>query len=226
LGSLELTGAVRSHLLAGVSPDNPDQRVLVQMKSNLNALGPGLGYTIDSAGIFHWTGATELAPEEILSPSRGAEQKSALEEAEDFLHRALADGPENVWKIQRDAKEMMIAPITLQRAKRRLGLVSKKSAGSWQWFMAEKSDKPQAASDKQDPTTTTLGLNTQNKPQITTDKPSTAQQATESLELTTEASASGGDRDWDPKPETLYDHLEHLHIGRTASSDDRVQHIG
>jgi DNA polymerase III delta prime subunit len=232
LGSLELTGAVRSHLLAGVSPENPDQRALVQMKSNLSALGPGLGYSIDSAGIFHWTGATQLVPEEMLSPPRDAEQKSALEEAEDFLHGALADGPENVWKIQRDAKEMMIAPITLQRAKRRLGLVSRKSAGSWQWFIPEKSNKPQAPSGKQENSTEPQAASKgfpfpvsgfQKEPEASLQPPASSGKEECGSKLA-ETMPAGQRETGDTERENGFndhlDHLDHLHIGRTKPSGD------
>jgi hypothetical protein len=158
LGSLELTGVVRSHLLAGGSPDHPEERALVQMKSNLSALAPALGYTIDSAGVFHWTGVSQLTEADLLSPLPNAETTSAQEEAEQFLRVMLADGAKDVSSILRDAKELMIAPITLQRAKRRLGVVSKKYAGLWQWEMptkaalgkteADASNKLQAASPK------------------------------------------------------------------------------
>jgi hypothetical protein len=229
LGSLELTGAVRSHLLAGISPDNPDQRALVQIKSNLSALGPGLGYTIDSAGAFHWTGASQLAPEEILSPPRDAEQKSALEEAEDFLRGALADGPENVWKIQRDAKEMMIAPITLQRAKRRLGLVSKKRIGSWQWSMPEKSSKPQAPSGKQENSTEPQAASKsfqfpvsgfQKEPEASLQPPASSGKEECGSKLA-ETLPAGQRETGDRERETAFnDHLDHLHIGQSASSGD------
>jgi hypothetical protein len=218
LGSLELTGAVRSHLLAGVSPDNPDQRALVQMKSNLSALGPGLGYSIDSAGVFHWTGASQLTSEEILSPPRNAEQKSALEEAEDFLRGALADGPENVWQIQRDAKEMMIAPITLQRAKRRLGLASRKSAGSWQWVMPERSNKQQNSNKLQAPSHKSENPGEDgNKLPATSGKEECGSKLAETLSA---SQRETGDRERETKLRTE-NFLEtgfndHLHIGQTA----------
>ena len=39
LGSIDLTGAVRSELLAGSLPDDPTARALVHVKSNIGAIG-------------------------------------------------------------------------------------------------------------------------------------------------------------------------------------------
>jgi hypothetical protein len=204
LGSLELTGVVRSHLLAGVSPDNPDDRALVQVKSNLSALGPALGYAIDSAGVFHWTGASSLTPEELLSSARDADTKSALEEAEHFLRVTLSSEPEDVWRIQRDAKEMMIAPITLRRAKERLGIVSRKIAGGWKW------EKPQKAVLGRRPSALgQQGPDTSDRLQAASNRQETTNAATENREQKTENSLETGNL----KLETCFhDHLERLDL--------------
>ena len=60
LGSIDLTGAVRSEMLAGSSPDNPSARALCHIKTNLSENGPTLGYAIDGEGCFAWTGRSEI----------------------------------------------------------------------------------------------------------------------------------------------------------------------
>ena len=134
LGSLELAGAVRSHLVAGVSADHPEERALVHVKSNWGPCGPALGYTIDEAGAFRWTGASTLTLEDILAAAPNDEQKTALAEAEDFLQIALRRGAERAATVQQDARSLGIATITLRRAKRRLGVMAKKRGlGPWEW---------------------------------------------------------------------------------------------
>jgi hypothetical protein len=54
LGSIDLTGAVRSELLAGSLPDDPGSRALVHIKSNIGPCGPSIGYEIDEEGKFRW----------------------------------------------------------------------------------------------------------------------------------------------------------------------------
>ena len=92
LGSIDLTGAVRTELLAGSSPDDPSQRALVQVKSNLGQLGPSLGYTIEGDGKFRWTGESQLTASAILAPELDAEETGASAEAQAFLVDALTHG--------------------------------------------------------------------------------------------------------------------------------------
>lgn len=68
LGSIDLTGAVRSEMLAGNPPDDPEQRAMVQIKNNLRAYGPVLGYEIDTSGQFFWTGDSTLERRRLEGP--------------------------------------------------------------------------------------------------------------------------------------------------------------
>jgi hypothetical protein len=148
LGSLELAGVVRSHLVVGGSAVNPSERALIQVKSNWGRLGPPLGYTIDDAGAFRWTGTSTLTLEEMLAATPDDEQKSALAEAESFLQTTLAGGPQPASTVQQEAHSLGLARATLRRAKERLGVLSKKTGGgAWVW---ENSNKQQAASDNQE----------------------------------------------------------------------------
>jgi hypothetical protein len=42
----------------GASAHDPNQRAMVQVKSNLGQFGPALGYAIEAEGKFKWTGAS------------------------------------------------------------------------------------------------------------------------------------------------------------------------
>jgi hypothetical protein len=139
LGSIDLTAAVRTELLAGSSPEDPELRALVQLKSNLGAFGPTLGYAIDSNGSFRWTGESQLTSEAILAPDCANADKSALDEAADFLRTELRDGPRSVQEIQAEARVAGIAGTTLKRAKGRLRVISSKRSmeGAWEWSLPE-----------------------------------------------------------------------------------------
>jgi RecA-family ATPase len=58
LGSIDLTGAVRTELLAGTTPDGA--RVFCQIKNNVGEFGKSLGYEITGDGDFRWTGESDL----------------------------------------------------------------------------------------------------------------------------------------------------------------------
>lgn len=139
LGSIDLTAAVRTELLAGSSPENPELRALVQLKSNLGAFGPALGYAIDSNGSFQWTGESQLTSEAILAPDCANADKSALDEAVDFLRMELRDRARSSQEIRAEARSAGIAGTTLKRAKGRLGVISRKQSmeGAWEWSLPE-----------------------------------------------------------------------------------------
>jgi len=138
LGSIDLTGAVRTELLAGSAPGNSEQRALVQIKSNLGQLGPSLGYVIGPQGL-QWTGECSVTAEAILAPAFTAEEVGAVEEAEDFLREILAGGPVPVNEIHDAARAQGIALTTLKRAKKQLRIGSDKKGmkAGWVWFIPE-----------------------------------------------------------------------------------------
>jgi AAA domain/DnaB-like helicase N terminal domain len=139
LGSIDLTGAVRTELLAGCSPDDPAKHALVQVKSNLGQFGPSLGYIIETDGTFRWTGESQLTAYAILAPEQNGEETSALAEAKDFLSSALAQGARPAKDVQAEAQQEGISDRTLKRAKRELKVLSRKGSmsGAWAWALAE-----------------------------------------------------------------------------------------
>jgi AAA domain-containing protein/DnaB helicase-like protein len=139
LGSIDLTGAVRTELLAGCSPNDPGQRAIVQVKSNLGQLGPSLGYTIEADGAFRWTGESPLTASAILSPELHGEEAGAMTDAKDFLVTALAQGTRPAKDVQTEARQEGISERTLKRAKKELRVRSQKCgmSGKWQWSLPE-----------------------------------------------------------------------------------------
>lgn len=139
LGSIDLTGAVRTEMLAGCSPDDPTQRALVQVKSNLAQFGMPLGYTIDGDGSFRWTGESHLTAAAILAPESNGEEAGALAEAEGFLFNALAQGARPATDVLAAARVESISPRTLRRAKEQLKVQSLKTSmsGTWEWSLPE-----------------------------------------------------------------------------------------
>ena len=139
LGSIDLTGAVRTELFAGCSPDDPNQRALVQVKSNLGQFGPSLGYVIEHNGTFRWTGESDLTAAALLAPDSNEEEAGAMTEAEHFLLAALVQGAREAKDIYAEAEQEGIRQRTLKRAKKKLRVLSRKSSmsGVWEWFPPE-----------------------------------------------------------------------------------------
>jgi len=155
LGSIDLTGAVRSEMLAGSSPADPQQRAMVQIKNNLGAYGPALGYVIDGAGRFRWTGESALTRSDILAPEP-VRQETARDDAAAWLRTFLAGGPRTAKEVERAARAEGMSWATVRRAKQDAGAESSKPTfgGPWVWQLTE--DARPGAEDAEDAQHTVL----------------------------------------------------------------------
>jgi hypothetical protein len=144
LGSIDLTGAARSEMLAGSLPDDPEARALVHIKTNLGAYGPTLGYSIDDEGRFTWTGRSEITAAQVLEAPSTVEDRSAVDDAREWLTDFLSDGSKEQPEIRKKAEGIGISFATLRRAKAALRVRSCKATvrGAWLWALP---DPPQGA---------------------------------------------------------------------------------
>lgn len=147
-GNVDLTAAVRSELLAGHDPDDDNIKAIVHIKSNLARKGETIGYKLEPAGPdgrdckFCWTGASELSYGQMFASEDGV---TKLGEAKEFLTEILANGRVLSATVSTLASERGIKPITLNRAKKELGVDSKpeyksgkEGAQNWYFVMPEK----------------------------------------------------------------------------------------
>ena len=141
LGSVDFAAAARSILLAGQDPRNPQDKAIIHVKSSLAEIGPSIGYQIQD-GKFYWTGISHLTADNVLAPAPREEEKSAVDEAIDFLEELLADGPRPSKEILKEARNVGIAERTLNRAKtqagvkvKRFGEQGKRGGGIWYWYL-------------------------------------------------------------------------------------------
>ena len=146
-GSVGFAAAARSALILGEDPDAPEgspERLLVHAKSNLGPLalahrlkiGPA---TITSEGRDIGTSKIEWLGEELAATASkvlaGRQEPSRLDEATDFLREVLADGPLPASKIKTLAVDEGVTERTLKRARKKLGIASKRegfgAGSSW-----------------------------------------------------------------------------------------------
>lgn len=143
LGSIDLTGAVRSELLAGSLPDDPEARALVHVKSNVGRIGRTLGYAIDGEGRFTWTGECNISAADLLAaPAEPGDRK--LADAAEWLTELLKPGPREQKEITELADAAGIKDRTLRRAKREIRVHSfrKGFGGAWWWELPQRSANP------------------------------------------------------------------------------------
>ena len=124
-------------MVVGKDPDDPDRRVLAPVKTNLSAAPESLGYHINEDGEFVWDGVVNLDANAILAAPM---DKSARDDAKEFITEFLADGEATSKAILSAASAHGIADKTLRRAAKDLGVdvaqvgtKGKSGTGGWVW---------------------------------------------------------------------------------------------
>ena len=156
-GSIGIMGAARSALLLARDPGDETRRVLAHFKCNVGSESPSLLYALEptllpaSDGLpsvetvrLVELGESELGHSDLLAPTADEEERSALDEATEFLRAELAAGPRPAKAMKREAKDAGIKTETLKRAKKRLGVKSEREGGvaaqgAWVWRLPERS---------------------------------------------------------------------------------------
>jgi hypothetical protein len=120
---------------------------MAHAKSNLAEKGTSRAFAM-KGGEFAWDGCSNLTAEDLLGP-RDRDGRAPREEAEEFLRDLLllAGGEEAVKTIKENAKSAGIAWRTVERAKAKLGVRSRRKggvgeSGSWVWVLPRKGDGP------------------------------------------------------------------------------------
>lgn len=170
--SAAFTQVMRGTLLLARDPDDPagangDQRVLAVTSSNLAREAPSLLYQVEARSVSGDTGE-QIETARIVrvgeSDADGSELLGSMEgdaryehdEAIAFLRSELTQGPQPARKIQDAARDAGIGPGSLKRAKRALGVASKKQSmgGGWAWELPKggvASKETEAATRKPSP---------------------------------------------------------------------------
>jgi putative DNA primase/helicase len=133
MGSIGIIGAARSEVLLGSNPKNTAELAMIHTKSNCAPYGQSLGFKIEK-GVLIPTGPTALTADDLMALNlSGSEERSALEEAVEFLIESLRYGKVPAKKIQREANEVGISERTLKRAKKEIKVECNKVGDQWFW---------------------------------------------------------------------------------------------
>lgn len=132
-GSIALPGLARSVLLAGRHPESQGTRVLASLAGNLCETPPSLAYTIAAtepydAPRIEWAGvAPGVSAESLLQQPDTQEDRTEREEAADWLRQELVAGERASADVQAAARRAGISQATLARARRELGVISRRA---------------------------------------------------------------------------------------------------
>jgi hypothetical protein len=140
--SIDCSAALRTEFLVGSSPDAPAQTALLHVKSNLGPLAPPLDYRIGEAGNFHWTGLSNLTPEDLLAARPTGAGLPKRKFAAQWLRDCLQPGSQTQGSIEVAAERDGVCIATLRRAKFDIGVRSSKDgkAGAWWWTLPHPED--------------------------------------------------------------------------------------
>lgn len=131
LGSIDISAAARSILLVGRVPDEPNIRVMAQVKSSLAPEGVPIAFQFDDNNGFKWIGEYDVDIQELLQGS--STSVTVLSRAEKLINEMLAAGSILSEDLFAKAKEQRISQRTLKTAKKKLNVKSIKTVDGWKW---------------------------------------------------------------------------------------------
>jgi putative DNA primase/helicase len=145
-GSIGFIGLARMGFLIAADPEDENKRILAGVKSNLAPLPPSLSYRIedyDGVPRIVWGGISNHTADALLSVPCTPEERSALEDAKDFLRDLLDEGAVPANEVIREARKAGVSDRTLNRAKKVLGVVSMKGLfrEGWKWSLPTKQEE-------------------------------------------------------------------------------------
>ena len=166
-GSLGFVAAARAAYVVVKDQNNPSKQLLLPVKNNLGNDQTGLAFSIESQMIedniesscVAWSPEViTITADQAMSSQEEPEERSALEEAEEFLHDLLANGQVSAKKIKKAADDAGHSWATIRRAKSRLGINTKKSGSEWFWELPSKSLPKEDAQGAHDAQTKSLSI--------------------------------------------------------------------
>lgn len=146
VGTHAFMAVARAAYVLTKDPDDPDRRLLLPLKNNLGADNQGSAFWIEEVAISIGA-APRLVPdpepviitadEALIAPRGESGSRSSLDNAKEFLGAFLGAEPRAALADKAAATAAAISGISLQRAKKALGIQSSKSAmdGGWQWML-------------------------------------------------------------------------------------------
>lgn len=140
-----LAGAARVAYLWGRSPDDPDERVLACVKSNLGPEAKALAFELDMHEFddvgdvprLIAVGESEVTPQALLAANQATGKKAPekLAHACEFLCGYLRLGPRPPAEIKEDAQQHALSWMTIRRAADELGVLRANAGTKSVWAL-------------------------------------------------------------------------------------------
>ncbi len=151
-GSLAFVAAARASWSFQKDPDDPERRYMLPVKINIARESKGLAYRIvgDPPRVEWEDQPISLTPDEVFAAEASAgEPDSRVRAAERWLDEYLRDGPKGAVEIIEAGQAAGHSERTLTRAKRKLGVQSRKNGfrGASAWLLPAAQSVPNPPKD-------------------------------------------------------------------------------
>ncbi len=151
-GSLAFVAAARAAYIVAKDQADPLRRLLLPVKNNLGEDQTGYAFRIKSASLPGGIATSRVAWEaervtvtadDALAPAQDREERSAVDDAADFLRSLLADAPLPAKKVLAEARDAGHAEKTLRRAAKSAAVEQYKDGmqGGWLWKLGPRMAK-------------------------------------------------------------------------------------
>lgn len=142
MGSLAFVAAARCVLGVVKDEDSPERRLVLPVKNNLSREGLGLAYRVETSGngapVLAWE--TEPVSVSIDDALYQDDERSAVDEAADWLKDVLSDGRVSTTELQKLAKQAGHSWRTVRRAKEKIGAKNERDGfgreGKFYWALS------------------------------------------------------------------------------------------
>lgn len=139
-GSIDIAGAARSILAVTrtANKQNPAERYLVQVKSNLAPMGSAILFEVADKGV-NFLDELELSAEDAFSASapRMGRPNAREEAATDFIRSLLAGGRRLASDCEAKLEAAGFKKSTYKKSKKKAGVCSVKDGFLWYWTLPE-----------------------------------------------------------------------------------------
>jgi hypothetical protein len=153
-GSLAFVAAARAAWVVAKDPENETRRLFLPLKNNIGNDSTGLAFEIQSAQVKSPAGLIEtsrvmweaegvaVTAAEAMAAQADPEQRSASDEAQEWLREVLAAGPMKASDVNKEARQAGIGDKALRSARERMGIKPHKRgfSGGWWWTLDRAED--------------------------------------------------------------------------------------
>ena len=145
-GSIDIAGAARSILGVVRKKDSEDERIMVQVKSNLARTGSAILFEVAENGV-NFIDEVEITADEAYKetmPKMGRPTER-VDAAEAFIRNMLKDGKMLATECEAKLEAAGFKKSTIKKAKKNAGVLSEKAGIIWSWRLVDNTEEKSQA---------------------------------------------------------------------------------